>query len=524
LRSEPSSSTGKELADRARAIIESRGLSLRAVSQKSAAVFGRGSPYFIPHNLHYELSLETFSPSLHQLFALSRISNHRFFDWLAVFGLEVEQISRLQIALPTKRTTLLDSSLGDPNAWVRWFRDKSSHLTIPPVAPLSQLLQPSAHVRMGSLLDPSQPKFLYAKIGAEDAFAFPDLLPGSIARIDPRRVDPLDRIASGRLFLIEHSRGISCCRLLAGAGRKITLVSTQLPYAQVQLKLHHEARILGVVDLEIRRLAGGDRASVPSDLAKRWKPEPLTKTIPKVSQWMSTARVRSGLSLREASQLSREVATLLDDDRYFISASSLSNHEADGTVPKHFQKAISLCLAYAISFRSFLRSLGIPEENAGTDPIPDRLIPRPEPNEETSLQKPEHEGVLGELMRQVGETPLFLRHAVNDISGLPSTSLRTVFWVGGIKNGLHRYLTNALLISVDRHKRLPVDTRSRPVWEQLSFVIIKRDGSYLIGPCGIENGSLIIHPDPEHLSLREEFRYHRDAEVIGQVSAVVRRM
>jgi hypothetical protein len=35
---------------------------------------------------------------------------------------------------------------------------------------------------------------------------------------------------------------------------------------------------------------------------------------------------------------------------------------------------------------------------------------------------------------------------------------------------------------------------------------------------------LVMHPDTGHLELREEFRNHRDAEVVGQVSAIVRRL
>ena len=522
--SQKRSSASTDLADRVKAIIEDKGLSLHGVSQATEAIFGRNSPQFLPHNFYYELNLGTFSPSLHQLFALSKICNYRFFDWLHLFGMDVEQISRLQILLPTKRTMVLESSLNDPNAWVQWFRNKLNQVTVPPVAPLSRLLQAGTTVREDSLLKLNRSNFIYAKIGREDALAFPDLLPGSIVRIAPTTRDALHEIGSRRLFLVEHSRGICCCRLLAGAGRKVTLVSTQMPYAQVQLKLHHEAKILGVVDLEIRLSAGGEKAWVPSQLAKRWMPEQLTNAVPKLGQWLRSARAKAGLSLREASQLSREIATLLNDDRYFISASSLSNHEADGTVPKHFQKAVAMCLSYAVPFRAFLRILDIPDENAGKEAIPDGFIPRPEPHEETGAREPDHAGFLGELMRQMGEIPLFLRHAVNDLSGLPSGSLRTVFWVGGVKDSLHPYLDKALLVSVDRHKKRPVDTRSRPVWEQLSYVVMKRDGNYLVGPCGIENGSLLMHPDSEHLSSQEEFRNHRDAEVIGQVRAIMRKL
>lgn len=523
MRSQKRSSGSTDLADRVKSIIETRGLSLHAVSQATETLFGHGAPQFLPHNFYYELNLGTFSPSLHQLFALSSISNYRFFDWLHVFGLDVEQIPRLQIMLPTKRTILLESSLNDPNAWVRWVQNKSDEMPAPAMAPLSQLLRLSPAVRQRNLLAAS--RFLYAKIGREDAFAFPELRPGSIVRIDPTLGNAANGIGSRRLVMVEHSKGICCCRLPAGAGRNITLVSTQLPYAQVQMKLDQEARILGTVDLEIRPLARTEKAEVASELAKRWKPEPLSSTVPKLNRFLRSGRAKAGVSLREASQLSREIANLFHDDRYFISASSLSDYEAGDTVPKHFQKAVSLCLSYAISFRTFLHAMDIPDEDAERNPIPDRFIPRPEPDDhDPGINTLEPKGFLGELMHQIKNVPLFLRHAISDLSGLPSASLRTVFWVGGLRDPFHSYLTHALLVSVDRHKKLPIDSRRRPPWDQLFYVVLKRDGSYLVGPCGIENGTLVMYPDAEHLNLREEFRNHRDAEVIGQVCAVVRRL
>jgi hypothetical protein len=89
---------------------------------------------------------------------------------------------------------------------------------------------------------------------------------------------------------------------------------------------------------------------------------------------------------------------------------------------------------------------------------------------------------------------------------------------------LHPYLANALLVSVDRRRKRPADSRLWPIWEQSFYVVLKRDGTYFCGPCGIENGALVMHPDSKHLSLREEFRNRRDAEVIGQIVAIVRQV
>jgi hypothetical protein len=312
VRSERRRLAAAELAERVKSIIVSRGLNLHAVSQISEATFGHASPHFIPHNFYYELTLGTFSPSLHQLFALSRITGYRLFDWLHVFGLDPAQIPRLQILLHTKRTVLLEPTLSDPNAWVRWFRNKSDQMAPPPMAPLSHLLEMGGAVRQKQLLEMNRAKFLYAKIGRHDAFAFPDLVPGSIVRVNPT-VSEVSRESFKRMFLVEHSKGICCARLLPDTGRQITVVSTHLPYAEIRLKLPREARILGVVDLEIRRLAHDEEPGVPFEFARRWKPEPLDRRFP-ISHFPSSARRKAGLSLRDASQLTRTIAKLLDDD------------------------------------------------------------------------------------------------------------------------------------------------------------------------------------------------------------------
>ena len=144
------SQTSAELAERVRSILGTRNLTLYQVSQKSETIYGHASPYFLPHNFYYDLKLGTFSPSLYQLFALSRISDYRLADWLHVLGFDFEDIPQLQVLLPSKRTILLDSSLGDPNAWIPWFRNKPGTPPTPPVAPLGQLLELRHSVRQYS--------------------------------------------------------------------------------------------------------------------------------------------------------------------------------------------------------------------------------------------------------------------------------------------------------------------------------------------------------------------------------------
>ena len=60
----------------------------------SGSLYGRSSPYFLPHNLYHDLRIATFGPSIYQILALSRITGFRFEDWLRVFGFDIEDGSR----------------------------------------------------------------------------------------------------------------------------------------------------------------------------------------------------------------------------------------------------------------------------------------------------------------------------------------------------------------------------------------------------------------------------------------------
>jgi hypothetical protein len=125
------SPTSLALAEKVRAILGIKKLTLYQVSQQSAELYGRSSPFFVPHNLYYDLRTGSFRPSIHQVSALSRISGYRAGDWLRVFGFNPEDITRLQILMPSKRTFVLDTSLTDPNEWTYWLENRSSEISIP---------------------------------------------------------------------------------------------------------------------------------------------------------------------------------------------------------------------------------------------------------------------------------------------------------------------------------------------------------------------------------------------------------
>ena len=519
-----------ELVDRVKAILQGKGLTLYRCSQQTRNLYGRSSPYFVPHNLYYDLGIGNFSPSLHQLFALSTVSGYNFNDWLRVFGFNPADIVRLQVLLSSKRTSLLDSSLEDAEGWIPWVRNKPANVRTPGIAPIGRLLELVPSRRIRSVDRPDKGYFVYAKIGREDVLAFPDLLPGSIVRADTRVTQEMlstgHRIDSGPFFLIQHSNGLNCCRLQAGGKNRVIPLCGHLPYAQVELQLNEEVQVLGILDLEIRPLIKPEQPDVPAELAKQWRPRALRRNGTKLSHLLRAARLSRGLSFREASAMSLQVAAELGDEQYFAAPGSLSDYEARDVPPRHVHKAITLCAIYGLYFATFLKSVGLRLEDAGSDPIPDRLVPRKPPAASRgTAQKtddPAGNGFLGHLLRQSGQVPFFLRESLSDLSGLNNLSLHDFFWVGGESNPLHPLLINGLLVIVNRHRKKPIYFRSKPLWQQPVYVLLRRNGTYTCGCCSLENRMLVIHPFSANYQPQEQLRNHDDAEVVGEIVAIAR--
>jgi len=517
-----------DLAEKIQSLLALKDLTLYQVSRRSEKLYGRSSPYFLPHNLYFDLRGGTFSPSIYQFQALSRITGYRLPDWVRLFGGDLENIPRLQTSLPSQRTLLLDSSLVDPYAWIPWFQNRIGDRPAPPIAPLGQLLEISGSKRLSSLSESNGRGFLYAKIGYQDALASPDLFPGSIVRVNPEIPDKLVFLANGtssRIFLIEHSKGLFSCRLRAIGDGVIVPVSTKASYAQVELRRPQEASLLGIVDLELRPLLMTSEPEVPKDLGKQWKPHPLFRES-KIGPLLRSARITMHLSLRQASGVSSRVADLLGDDRYFISPSSLCDYELLSTAPRHFQKAITLCSLYGLRFETFLTAVGIVPKEAGNQPMPDHFVsrvPSVEATEELGT-KVTSGGFLEQFLERCEEIPFFLRESIESLSGLEDASLNDFFWVGGNYDVLHPYLTNGLLALVNRRRKRPFYFTSKPLWQQPLYLLLKRDGTYLCACCGLENGTLVVHPYSRQFHLPEQLRYHHDVEVVGQIVMIARKV
>ena len=216
---------------------------------------------------------------------------------------------------------------------------------------------------------PEERRCLFARIGPEDAFAFPELLPGSIVRVNPQDISPSadDAVHRSRpqLLLIEHDRGLWCGRFHVSGEGIIHAAASELAYAQIAFQCPKEARILGAVDMEIRWMHRFESPSVPAEFATYRQPRTLEQVSLSPGVLVRRARSRSGLTLREASLLSRRVSQFLNDEQYAIAQSTLSEYEVQNAPPRHLEKVITLCLIYGFTLIDFAAASGTAPEDLG---------------------------------------------------------------------------------------------------------------------------------------------------------------
>jgi hypothetical protein len=522
--------------EQVRRILLTRGLTLYRVSQQSAEIFGRSSSSYIPHNLYSDVANAAAAPSIQQLFALSRITNYRLCDWLAVFGFRLDVIPQLQALISRQRTVLLDSSVYDGQAWIPWFVERSHVQPIQCITPLGQLLKSASPTRVGQLLSLNKRRFLYAKVGHEDSLAFPDLAPGSIIRVDARRSEELlsrTKSALDRpIFFVEHALGFACSRLVPLGKGRVMLSSSHIPFGRVELMLEKELLVHGVVDAELRPVSVAQLAPTISPRITPRHHLPTSEPQINLKEMIRRSRIRAGLSFREASKITQWIGQKLADERYFTAASTLSDYETLIAPPRHIQKIITLCILYSIDLWAFLRAGGLSVDHANGEPIPDELVPRQMPSMPSESRRPFEEdmplpwksGFLTTFLNQWEEIPLFLRHSLSEICEIENLSSADVFWVGGDQNHLHPWLIDASFVVIDRHMKKPVRSTGRTFWEQPLYLLFARDRGYLCGCFTLREGIIAIHPYPDRPFTPSEFKDGIDAEVIGKVTAILRRI
>jgi len=498
-----------------------RGLSLAEVSRQSRARFPRSRAFRVPENFYDALRHASFTPSLQQLYALSVVTGYRLADWLALFEISFDDASAFQASLPSKRTTELDPRLYDPEAGVAWYEESRMTTLGTTLTPLSHWLSGAVNRTIDSLATKAGSFFHYVKIGSQDAYAFPDLLPGSIARVD-RRLPASQLLAeerAGRILAVQHGGTLVCARVRRGRQGRIVLCSRHLPYAPAEWTVGTEARILGHVDMEIRRVVSHGSPEVPASSSEAISDAAVPEGFGELLRW---ARLRAGLSFREVSERTAEMARALRNPHYFCAPSALSDLETAQLPPRHVHKLISLSGVYGVAIQDLADRSGCRLDNAGQDPMPVRY--RNDPDREPPAGNDHPSSFLNAVEAELEEVPFFLRNALPLLLGTSTVSLRDLFWAGLTSDLLHPYLKGAVFLAVDGRSTIPVSSLSAPAWAQPLYVLEFRDGTRFCAPCRLENRTLVVHRCTEALTEILRLRYPAEVEVLGKVTLIARRL
>lgn len=345
------------------------------VTQLSAATrrhYGSKSPYFIPVTFLYKVRSGV-TPHVSQIVALSESTGYRFTDWLRMFGFDRRQIHRLQMRLHTERTVLVTPD----EEWLH---------TLPP--PSSD--DYDDEVGRASFRAPERWKgsgrHLFARIGTTDALAFPQLMPGSVVRVDrchtQRTTDDGRGSMDDRFWLVEQPEGLTCTQVRWIDDQQIVPLPCRPPWGNWPLRLPTEARVLGLVD------TGSHPMMLPPS-ARRMEfgspvqPHPEGKM--RFSELLRISRARTGLTFRAAHGLTRTIAHLLGSQEYAIALGLLSDYEAMSILPRHVAKIFSLCIIYCMDLRDLLQAAGVSIDDSAKLPLP-----RPDRRAQIPSDLPEH--------------------------------------------------------------------------------------------------------------------------------------
>lgn len=267
---------------------------------------------------------------------------------MKVFGFDLKLILALQLRIHTRRTVIVtpDSSVSTSGAvstaWNGEFQETNQ-------------------------------RYLFAKIGSDDAVVYPRILPGSVVRADRHYSTTILGQISGDapLWLVEHPGGLTCCYVKPVDHGQVLLLPKHPPLSGWPLSLSREARILGLVDLEFRPRTPkrvGPICHVRNSESLSTVRHRNTGGVD-FSTLLRISRARSGLTLREAHEMSMRIARLVGNHEYGIALGLLSDYEAMNKVPRHVGKIMSLCIIYGVHLYELAKASQIHIDDSDKVPL-----------------------------------------------------------------------------------------------------------------------------------------------------------
>jgi transcriptional regulator with XRE-family HTH domain len=253
------------------------GVTTREVEEysRTIALDRQNEEFYISNAWLTQLENTNSVPSIYKLFSLSVIYCTKFNDLLTVFGIDLGDTARFQLANPLENTHLASIESPDPGESITFPVRFDPSFNLDTTSLIARMVEVWGEVPV-ALLQKLDMRFTqYGYIGTSDVTMYPLLRPGSFLQIDSRPNRPqtsewhteFDR----PIYFVELRDGYACswCEVRDG---EITLIPHPLSRCPIrQFKYPQEAEIVGQVTGVAMRLvapSNGGSNSVPK-LPKR---------------------------------------------------------------------------------------------------------------------------------------------------------------------------------------------------------------------------------------------------------------
>lgn len=248
------------------------GITTREVEEFSRAIAEdrNNEEFYISNAWLTQLENKNSIPSIYKLYSLSVIYRTRFSDLLKVFGIDLNDTSRYQLALPLENTHLVTFEESEPTKAVTFPVQFDKGFSLEATSLISRMVEVWGEVPVALLQRLDVRHCQYGYVGTDDFSMYPLLRPGSFVQIEnsPTRLQASQwRAEFDRpIYFIELRDGYACswCEM---RGSRLTLIPHPLSGCTIrQFAYPSEAEVIGQVTGVAMRLVLAD--SDPPELPK----------------------------------------------------------------------------------------------------------------------------------------------------------------------------------------------------------------------------------------------------------------
>ena len=190
-------------------------------------------------------------PSIFKLYALSSIYHVKFTDLLLLYGVDLQRLSRNQLAAPLPETHLTNIEVYDQQRTVSFPIRFDRSFDVDNTNLLSRMVEVWGEVPIALIQHLDIRHGLYGYIGLHDMTLYPLLRPGSFVQIDPRvrKIQPMRwRTEFDRpIYFVELRDGYACSWCELQDGHLLLVPHPLSPRAVRRLAHGTDAEIIGQV-------------------------------------------------------------------------------------------------------------------------------------------------------------------------------------------------------------------------------------------------------------------------------------